>query len=983
MAISHRRHQLVCGFAGRVTVYPLDEKKGIHTAKSSSDHRHSDIVSCIVCHDSQVYTAGYDRKLIIFDTSSYPNVKGLTAVHCILRAQEAGITALALVKKKESTRLLTGSFDKTVRVWSQDGQLIQRLSFAGVITGLCYVPCVNMVWIASEMPVATLYDPKSGEIVSDFIDTFQNIEGGPNLERLMYIPETSSVIGSAGQRHVMVWRYNKTGCVTVLKNRQPTECLAYSPGPSLTHRFELVQISGGWDRRLCIWDLETGELQDTFCNPDLDGWHELKEVACDGVILDLAYSPKRNEFAYSSTDGLIYIRHFSPVGREMRLVHVLQGHQADITAIVWHHLSDKLISGSEDGTIRIWSADGIQCEHTLVTNGAVTCLSVDSLNGCIIAGVHNVLRVYDPESYLPVQRNAGHTDSIRSVLHIPERKQFCVVLRNEFAYSSTDGLIYIRHFSPVGWEMRLVNVLQGHQADITAIVWHHLSDKLISGSEDGTIRIWSADGIQCEHTLVTNGAVTCLSVDSLNGCIIAGVHNVLRVYDPESYLLVQRNAGHNDSIRSVLHIPERKQSADGIQCEHTLVTNGAVTCLSVDSLNGCIIAGVHNVLRVYDPESYLLVQRNAGHNDSIRSVLHIPERKQEVLWFKDAVLFNRTQSTNLTITKLLKNSTGSYYCTARGSCGNSTSNKIDITVTDSSLLIIIICGLGAVAFLILFIIVMKCMIKNSQEWHHRSIRNPTPPCLPERKNLRFDAVFLLGGQPGRHLTFIPEENKIKWEKFKRYVFYLYCQFGESPVFNELKSFLELEIVGFVFPSLKGLFSVLQKLKGAPEQEFRIVLLGLDNAGKTTLLKKLASEDVSTITPTQGFNIKSVASNGMKLNVWDIGGQRKIRPFWKKYLENTDLLIYVTDSADKKHFEETGQELSDLIEEDNLKAVPVLIFANKQDLVTAAPASEIAEGLNLHTYRDREWQIQACAALSGEGLQDGMNWICNTIVNKKK
>ncbi|XP_033909027.2 uncharacterized WD repeat-containing protein alr3466-like isoform X2 [Acipenser ruthenus] len=567
MAISHRRHQLVCGFAGRVTVYPLDEKKGIRTAKSSSDHRHSDIVSCIVCHDSQVYTAG----------------------------------------------LLTGSFDKTVRVWSQDGQLIQRLSFSGVITGLCYVPCVNMVWIASEMPVATLYDPKSGEIVSDFIDTFQNIEGGPNLERLMYIPETSSVIGSAGQRHVMVWRYNKTGCVTVLKNRQPTECLAYTmkkpillfsghgdgtllkwerfnsshflyskelfnvfetppqgrgsrtssradsstvsnemkrrgtsmrrctrsnesvppaPGgktagftrsvfveeldllalssengsvylwgfddslssllrmmPSQTEidsdpakRFELLLdraggsrdsttteeervsdsvtnrvsgfickkvlaghfhtvsglavvgkgsiystvylISGGWDRRLCIWDLETGELQDTFCNPDLSGWHELKEVACDGVILDLAYSPKRNEFAYSSSDGLIYIRQFSPVGREMRLVSVLQGHQADITAIVWHHLSDKWISGSEDGTIRIWSADGIQCEHTLVTNGAVTCLSVDSLNGCIIAGVHNVLRVYDPESYLLVQRNAGHTDSIRSVLHIPERKQY-------------------------------------------------------------------------------------------------------------------------------------------------------------------------------------------------------------------------------------------------------------------------------------------------------------------------------------------------------------------------------------------------------------------------------------------------------------------------------------------------------------------------------------------------------------------------------
>ncbi|KAM6196221.1 ADP-ribosylation factor-like protein 3 isoform 1-T1 [Sarcoramphus papa] len=182
---------------------------------------------------------------------------------------------------------------------------------------------------------------------------------------------------------------------------------------------------------------------------------------------------------------------------------------------------------------------------------------------------------------------------------------------------------------------------------------------------------------------------------------------------------------------------------------------------------------------------------------------------------------------------------------------------------------------------------------------------------------------------------------------------------------------------------KGLLSVIQRLKGSPEQELRIVLLGLDNAGKTTLLKRLASEEVSTITPTQGFNIKSIHSHGFKLNVWDIGGQRSIRPYWRKYLGSTDLLIYVIDSADQKRFEETGQELAELTEEESLTGVPLLVFANKQDLVTAAPAAEIAEGLSLHTYRDREWQIQACSALSGEGVQDGMNWISSQIMNRKK
>ncbi|XP_015731863.1 ADP-ribosylation factor-like protein 3 isoform X5 [Coturnix japonica] len=171
------------------------------------------------------------------------------------------------------------------------------------------------------------------------------------------------------------------------------------------------------------------------------------------------------------------------------------------------------------------------------------------------------------------------------------------------------------------------------------------------------------------------------------------------------------------------------------------------------------------------------------------------------------------------------------------------------------------------------------------------------------------------------------------------------------------------------PHPQGLLSVIQRLRGSPGQELRIVLLGLDNAGKTTLLKQLASEEVSTITPTQGFNIKSVHSHGFKLNIWDIGGQRAVRPYWRKYLGSTDLLIYVIDSADQKRFEETGQELAELTEEESLLGVPLLVFANKQDLVTAAPAAEIAEGLNLHMYRDREWQIQACSALSGEGRNE--------------
>merc|ERR1712210_432603 len=154
-------------------------------------------------------------------------------------------------------------------------------------------------------------------------------------------------------------------------------------------------------------------------------------------------------------------------------------------------------------------------------------------------------------------------------------------------------------------------------------------------------------------------------------------------------------------------------------------------------------------------------------------------------------------------------------------------------------------------------------------------------------------------------------------------------------------------------------------------EARILMLGLDNAGKTTILKKLSEEDISHIMPTQGFNIKSLVHETFKLNVWDIGGQKSIRPYWSNYFESSDALVYVIDSSDRRRLEESGTELTELLQEDKLGGIPLLVFANKQDLLQATPANEISETLALKKIKDRTWQIQACSAKDGNGLQDGM------------
>ncbi|KAL0210644.1 hypothetical protein RCL1_005080 [Eukaryota sp. TZLM3-RCL] len=171
----------------------------------------------------------------------------------------------------------------------------------------------------------------------------------------------------------------------------------------------------------------------------------------------------------------------------------------------------------------------------------------------------------------------------------------------------------------------------------------------------------------------------------------------------------------------------------------------------------------------------------------------------------------------------------------------------------------------------------------------------------------------------------------------------------------------------------GLLALLRRLRRS-EREVRILLLGLDNAGKTTILSRLADDDITHIMPTQGFNIKSISKDNFKLNMWDIGGQKVIRSYWRNYCENTNGLVFVIDSADRRRLEECAHELTKLLEDSFLVGVPVLVFANKQDLMQALPASEIANLLDLDLIRDRRWHIQGCSAKDGTGLQDGLDWL---------
>jgi len=172
---------------------------------------------------------------------------------------------------------------------------------------------------------------------------------------------------------------------------------------------------------------------------------------------------------------------------------------------------------------------------------------------------------------------------------------------------------------------------------------------------------------------------------------------------------------------------------------------------------------------------------------------------------------------------------------------------------------------------------------------------------------------------------------------------------------------------------KGLFG---------SKEMRILILGLDGAGKTTLLYRLQVGEVVTTIPTIGFNVEQVTYKNLKFQVWDLGGQTSIRPYWRCYYSNTDAIIYVVDSADRDRMGISKQELVSMLEEEELKSAILVVLANKQDIEGAMSVTEVHQALGLEALKNRTFQIFKASAVRGDGLDESMEWLSNALTNKK-
>ncbi|ODA80160.1 hypothetical protein RJ55_03118 [Drechmeria coniospora] len=170
-----------------------------------------------------------------------------------------------------------------------------------------------------------------------------------------------------------------------------------------------------------------------------------------------------------------------------------------------------------------------------------------------------------------------------------------------------------------------------------------------------------------------------------------------------------------------------------------------------------------------------------------------------------------------------------------------------------------------------------------------------------------------------------------------------------------------------------MLSILRKAR-LKDKEMRVLMLGLDNAGKTTIVKRIMGEDVNTVSPTLGFIIKTIDFEGYKLNIWDVGGQKTLRSYWRNYFEKTDALIWVVDATDRLRIKDCRDELHSLLLEERLAGATLLIFANKTDVDGCMDEQEIRESLRLDEIRTHQWHVLRCSAIAGTNLTEGLSWV---------
>ncbi|XP_070779017.1 putative ADP-ribosylation factor-like protein 5C [Enoplosus armatus] len=177
-------------------------------------------------------------------------------------------------------------------------------------------------------------------------------------------------------------------------------------------------------------------------------------------------------------------------------------------------------------------------------------------------------------------------------------------------------------------------------------------------------------------------------------------------------------------------------------------------------------------------------------------------------------------------------------------------------------------------------------------------------------------------------------------------------------------------MGFLLTKMMAVFG---------DREHKVIIVGLDNAGKTTILYQFLTKEAVHTSPTIGSNVEQIIVRNTHFLVWDIGGQESLRASWYSYYGSTEIVILVVDSTDRERLTLTREELHQMLSHEDLQNAAVLVLANKQDVKGSMTAAEISQCLTLDSITTHSWHVQACCALTGEGLPASLDWMKSQVV----
>lgn len=179
----------------------------------------------------------------------------------------------------------------------------------------------------------------------------------------------------------------------------------------------------------------------------------------------------------------------------------------------------------------------------------------------------------------------------------------------------------------------------------------------------------------------------------------------------------------------------------------------------------------------------------------------------------------------------------------------------------------------------------------------------------------------------------------------------------------------------------GLLDKLISLFSMKKRDANLLVIGLDNSGKTSIINFFKPQDAKshTIVPTVGFNVEKFNAKSLNFTTFDMSGQGRYRNLWEHYYKEADAIVFVIDSSDKIRLIVAKEELTALLAHPSIRSrnIPILFFANKIDMKDALSAAKIKSELDMDKIT-RPWYVCGSNALTGEGLSEGIDWLAQQL-----